>query len=511
MRRKLLWALPVGALGSLIAPQLALADTLEAANNGVFPEGAALNSMWVIVAACLVMFMQAGFMFLEIGFSRAKNAGTVVAKVLTNFSIAALGFWAVGFAFAFGPGEIIGDKGFFLQDFGDPATAFPVMGIFDATVEAKWFFQFVFCAVSLAIVWGTTLERIKYGVYVIYAIVFSTLIYPIGAHWVFGGGWLQSNIGMQDFAGSTAVHLIGATGGLAVLLLLGARKGKYGRDGKPRPIPGHSMPLFGLGVLILWLGWFGFNPGTALGVTDGRFAEIVLVTQLAAASGVLTALITSRLMQKTIDIGMVGNGAIAALVAITAPSGYVELWAAPLIGGVAGALVVVGILAIDKVLDDPVGALSAHGLAGIWGTLSCGIFTAPRLAEYNAFGVTNGDGEFLGGFLYASGLLGKGANDIGGSFNLEAFEQLGAQALGVAAAFAFVFAASFATFYVIKKVYGLRVTEHEEDAGLDISEHGMYGYPEQFIPQGEFPGAATSPTAAASAATAVRPAASEAS
>jgi Amt family ammonium transporter len=235
-----------------------------------------------------------------------------------------------------------------------------------------------------------------------------------------------------------------------------------------------------------------------------------LVTQLACAAGVLTALMTSRAMQKTIDIGMVGNGAIAALVAITAPSGYVELWAAPIIGGVAGVLVVVGILAIDKVLDDPVGALSAHGLAGIWGTLSCGIFTAPRLADYNAFGVTNGDGEFIGGFLYASGLLGKGATDIGGSLNLEAFEQLGAQALGVTVAFAFVFAASFATFYVIKKAYGLRVTETEEDAGLDISEHGMYGYPEQFIPQGEFPGAATSPTAAASAATAVRPAHNEA-
>ncbi|MGH2923808.1 MAG: ammonium transporter [Solirubrobacterales bacterium] len=489
---------------------MALADIIDS-ESGVLTDGAAINTVWVVVAAVLVMFMQAGFMFLEIGFSRAKNAGTVVAKVLTNFSIAALGFWAVGFAFAFGPGEIIGDTGFFLQDFGDPATAFPVMAFSDVTVEAKWFFQFVFCAVSLAIVWGTTLERIKYGVYVIYAIIFSTLIYPIGAHWVFGGGWLQSNIGMQDFAGSTAVHLIGATGGLAVLLLLGARKGKYGGDGKPRPIPGHSMPLFGLGVLILWMGWFGFNPGTALGALDGRFAEIALVTQIACASGVLTALITSRLTQKTIDIGMVGNGAIAALVAITAPSGYVELWAAPFIGGVAGALVVVGILAIDKVLDDPVGALSAHGLAGIWGTLSCGIFTAPRLADYNAFGVTNGDGEFTGGFLYASGLLGKGANDIGGSFNLEAFEQLGAQALGVAVAFSFVFAASFATFYVIKKVYGLRVTETEEEAGLDISEHGMYGYPEQFIPQGEFPGAATSPTAAATAATTVRPAASEGS
>ena len=514
MRKKLLWALPVGMVASLAAPQMALADIIDS-ESGVLLDGPAINTLWVMIAGFLVMFMQAGFLLLETGFSRGKNAGTLVPKILINFSIAALAFWAVGFAFAFGGdtaggNPLIGDTGFFLQDFGDPLEAFPVMGLSSATVEAKWFFQFTFCAVSLAIVWGTTLERIKFGVYIIYAIIFAALIYPIGAHWVFGGGWLQANIGMQDFAGSTAVHLIGATGGLAVLLLLGARKGKYGGDGKPRPIPGHNMPMFGLGVLILWLGWFGFNPGSTLGALDGRFAEIALVTQLACAAGVITAAITSRITQKTLDIGMVGNGAIAALVAITAPSGYVEAWAAPFIGAVAGVLVVLAIPAIDKLIDDPVGALSAHGLAGIWGTLSCGIFTAPRLAEYNAFGVTNDDGAFIGGFLYASGLLGKGLNDVGGSFNLEAFEQFGAQALGVTVAFAFVFAASFATFYVIKKVYGLRVTDDEEEAGLDIAEHGMYGYPEQFIPQGEFPGAATSPTAAANAGASVRPAPSEA-
>ena len=189
---------------------------------------------------------------------------------------------------------------------------------------------------------------------------------------------------MQDFAGSTVVHLIGATGAFAALLLLGARRGKYGNDGKPRAIPGHYMPLFGLGVLILWLGWFGFNPGSTLNALDGRFAEIAMVTNLAAAAGVLTAVATMYWKAKKIDIGMAGNGAIAALVAITAPSGYVELWAAPIIGGVAGVIVVLGVLAIDKKIDDPVGALSAHGLAGIWGTLACGLFTAPRLAEYNA-------------------------------------------------------------------------------------------------------------------------------
>src|SRR3954465_5298162 len=368
---------------------LPIADLIQAvgSKNGI-PDSIGINSLWVIVAGVLVMFMRAGFAFLEIGFSRAKNAGTVIAKILTNFSIAGLCYWAVGFAFAFGGplGKVIGTHGLFLRDFGNPQTAFPIMAASDATIESKWFFQFVFCAVSLAIVWGTTLERIKFGVYVIYAVVFSAVIYPIASHWVFGGGWLQTSLGMQDFAGSTAVHLIGATGGLAVLLPLGPRRGKYAADGKPRAIPGHNMPLFGLGILILWLGWFGFNPGSTLNALDGRFPEVVMVTQLAACAGVLAALATMWFKTKTFDIGMAGNGAIAALVAITAPSGYVELWAAPIIGAVAGVIVVVGVIAIDKKIDDPVGALSAHGLAGIWGTLACGLFTAPRLAAHNLVG-----------------------------------------------------------------------------------------------------------------------------
>ena len=245
-------AVVLGCAALLLLPAAAMADTFDAAGKGL-PDSVGINSLWVIVAGCFVMFMQAGFAFLEIGFSRGKNAGTVVAKILTNFSIAAILYWAVGFAFAFGgaTGHVIGDTGFFLRDFGDPQKAFPIMGLSDATIESKWFFQFVFCAVSLAIVWGTTLERIKFGVYIIYAVVFSALIYPIASGWVFGGGWLQVNVGMQDFAGSTAVHLIGATGALAALLLLGPRRGKYDRDGKARAIPGHNMPLFGLGVLIL--------------------------------------------------------------------------------------------------------------------------------------------------------------------------------------------------------------------------------------------------------------------
>jgi ammonium transporter, Amt family len=438
--------------------------------------------MWVIVAGCLVMFMQAGFAFLEIGFSRGKNAGTVIAKIVTNFSIAGIMYWLVGFAFAFGGGlgHVIGTDGFMLVDFGDPQEAFPIMGLSDATIEAKWFFQFVFCAVSLAIVWGTTLERIKFGVYIIYAVVFSALIYPIASGWVFGGGWLQANLGMQDFAGSTAVHLIGATGALAAVLLLGARHGKYAKDGTPRAIPGHNMPLFGLGVIVLWLGWFGFNPGSTLGALDGRFTEVLLVTQLAACAGVIGAITTSYLKTKTVDIGMAGNGAIGALVAITAPSGYVAPWAGVVIGFIAGVIVPLGVYAIDKRLDDPVGALTAHGLCGIWGTLSCGLFTLPALAEYNAVGDP--------GLLYTG-----------------SFSQLGVQALGVVTVFAFVFAASYGTFWLIKKTYGLRVSLEEEEAGLDISEHGMYGYPEQFIPIPELVGYGAAPHVATPATAAAPP------
>lgn len=450
------------AAATLAVPAVSLADTFNASD---VPQSVGINTLWVVVAAVLVIFMQAGFLLLEVGFSRGKNVGTVVAKILTNFSIAAILYWAVGFALAFGgePGHIIGTHGFFLRDFGDPSEAFPVMAFSDATIDAKWLFQFSFCAVSLAIVWGTTLERVKFGVYVIFAVLFAGLIYPIASGWVFGGGWLQSNVGTQDFAGSTAVHLVGATAGLAVLLLLGARRGKYDASGKPRAIPGHNMPMFGLGVLILVIGWFGFNPGSTLGVFDGRFAEIAIVTVLATGAGVLTSIAVGWLKTGTIDIGMAGNGAIGALVAITAPSGYVTPWAGVVIGAIAGIIVPLGILAIDKRLDDPVGALTAHGICGVWGTLACGLFTLPALAEYNGVGQ-------------------------GGLFYTGSFKQLGDQAIGVVVVFAFVFAVSYAVFWAIKKIYGLRVTPEEEDAGLDISEHGMYGYPEQFIPAPEMTG-----------------------
>src|SRR5215208_1340703 len=266
-------------------------SVMEPTLNDAIP---AIETTWVVIAAVLVMLMQVGFLFLEVGFSRMKNAGTIVPKILANFSIAALCYWAVGFALAFGgAGWFAGTEGTFLGT-TDPS-AFPAMEFSQAAVPAKFFFQFVFCAVSLAIVWGTTIERIKFGAYLIYAVVFSALIYPIISHWIFGGGWLQANFGMQDFAGSTVVHLIGATGALAALLLLGPRLGKYGQDGKPNVIPGHNMPLVGLAVLVLWFGWFGFNAGSTLGAIGGRFADVVVVTQLGAAAGVLGAMLMSYL------------------------------------------------------------------------------------------------------------------------------------------------------------------------------------------------------------------------
>jgi len=471
MRSRLLRAGPLALLALLALPGAAFAQ-----GAGVDALKIELDNTWILVSAVLVLFMQAGFLLLEIGFSRGKNVGAGVAKILVNLSIATLTWWAVGYGIASATGnKIFGTEGFFFSHGQEIAGA--AVGGADA---AGMLFGMLFLAVSLAIVWGTTLERIKFGAYVIYAIVFAALIYPLVAHGVYGGGLLADVGGkpVMDFAGSSVVHLTGAVGGLAALLLLGPRKGKYGPDGKPRAIPGHSMPIVGLGVLILWVGWYGFNAGSTFGTTDVIFAEVALNTQLAASAGALLAMAVMYLKTRTIDVGMAGNGAIAGLVAITAPSGYVEFWAAPIIGAVGGIVVVLGVIAIEKRLDDPVGALSAHGLAGIWGTLACGLFASPRLAEFNGVGDP--------GLVYSG-----------------SFEQLGVQAVGVMAAFAAVFTLSYLTFAAIKATIGLRVTDEQEDAGLDIVEHGMYGYPEQFIPPAEFGAASTGPAASGAATPAI--------
>jgi ammonium transporter, Amt family len=466
MRKKMGIAVALTAFAALMLPAAASAETVA---ETVAAKASELDMVWVAVACVLVFLMQAGFMFLEIGFSRQKNAGTGVAKILVNFAIVTVAWWALGYGVAEGGGnDFFGTSGFFFhfdQTIGQGEEAFQVAGS-DAMLML---YGLAFCAVSLAIVWGTTLERIKFGAYVIYAIVFGALIYPLIAHAVWGGG-LLSDIGgkpVMDFAGSSVVHLTGAVGALSALLLLGPRIGKYDANGKPRAIPGHSMPLVGLGVIILWIGWFGFNGGSTFETASSFFGEVMLNTQLAAAAGVIGASIAVWLKSRTLDVGMAGNGAIAGLVGITAPAGFVEYWAAPIIGLVAGLIVVYAVLAIDKLLDDPVGALSAHGLAGIWGTLAVGVFASPRLIVEGA-----GPGIWYGIFGDAS-------------FST-AIGQLGVQALAVVFTFIVVFAISMATFAAIKATIGLRVPAEEEDAGLDISSHGMYGYPEQFIPQPEY-------------------------
>jgi Amt family ammonium transporter len=423
----------------------------------------AASTIWVVIAAVLVMFMQAGFAFLEAGLTRMKNVGHIAAKNVLIFALASIVYYLVGFGIAFGDGggPFVGGSGF-VPDYEELLTigAAPFSWFSETPAAAGYLFEVVFCGVSLAIVWGAMAERTKLYVYLVFGVVF-TILYSIVSHWIWSpDGWLFSR-GMQDFAGSTVVHYQGALAGLAGALLLGPRIGKFGADGKPNAIPGHNMAYTTLGVLILWFGWFGFNPGSTLGVDLGGvgfFAYVALNTNIAAAAGVIGALAMSWLVIKKPDLSMMLNGAIAALVAITAACAFVSPWGALLIGLVAGGIVVVGVLLVERAgIDDPVGALAAHGMAGIWGTLALGFLTVPALAEK----------------------LGTGR---GGLFYTGSAHQLGVQALGLMAVGAFTFAASFAILLTLKLTWGIRTEEAVETAGLDVSEHGMWGYPEFYIP-----------------------------
>ena len=424
----------------------------------------AASTVWVVIAAILVMFMQAGFAFLEAGLTRMKNVGHVAAKNVLVLGIASVVHYAVGYGIAFGDdgNGLVGGSGFFpsvdtLLAIG--ASPFSWFGSIPA--GAGYLFQVVFAAVSLAIVWGAMAERTKLWVYFAFGVVF-TLIYSVVSHWIWHpDGWLFA-LGMQDFAGSTVVHYQGALAALAGAILLGPRIGKFDSEGKPNAIPGHNMAYVTLGVIILWFGWFGFNPGSTLGIVTGEhlgyFAYVALTTNVAAAAGALGAVATSWLVIKKPDLSMMLNGVIAALVAITAASGFVAPWAAIVIGGVAGSIVVFGVLLVERIrLDDPIGALAAHGMAGVWGTLATGVFAVPSLAENLATGT--------GGLWYTGDL-----------------HQLGVQATGLLAVGAFTFTASFAALWAMKRTFGIRVEPHVETAGLDVSEHGMWGYPEFYIP-----------------------------
>ncbi|PTM58880.1 ammonium transporter [Desmospora activa] len=407
-----------------------------------------IDALWVMLSAILVIFMQAGFALLEAGSTRMKNAGHVAGKQLLSFSLVGLVFWAVGYGIAFGDSlnGFLGTSGWLLnlpQAEGE------------VPLEIFFLFQMAFAAVSAAIAWGGFAERAKLGVYIIFGILFTAIIYPVVAHWIWGdGGWL-AEAGKQDFAGSTVVHLTGGVAALVATLMLGPRIGKYTSDGKPNAIPGHNQVYTVLGVAIIWLGWFGFNPGSTLSVADGFFGYVALTTYLAAAAGALAALGTVKLALGKADVPMMLNGVLAGLVAITAACAFVEPWAAVIVGAIAGSLTVFTSVYFEKKgIDDPIYAFSVHGIAGIWGTLSTGFFASPRLVEITE---TGQPGLFYGGGIH----------------------QLIVQAEGVLAAGAFVGVTSFIILWILNKTMGLRVTEEDEVMGLDLSEHGTYGYPEQ--------------------------------
>jgi Amt family ammonium transporter len=351
----------------------------------------------------------------------------------------------------FGAGNaLVGTSGWFLS--GGEGT-FDSLAWATPPLTAKWLFQVVFAGTAATIVSGAMAERTKFKAYLLCSAMISGIVYPISGHWIWGGGWLAER-GFLDFAGSTVVHSVGGWAALVGAAMLGPRLGKYGKDGRPRPIPGHSMPLAFLGVFILWFGWFGFNPGSTMAASLS-IADIAVTTNLAAAAGALVAMATAWVVFGKPDAGMTGNGALAGLVGITAGCAFVENWAAVIIGAAAGLVVVLAVLFFDRVkIDDPVGAISVHGVCGALGTLAVGVFGAPRLVE----------GLGTPGLVYGGGLA-----------------QLGTQALGVVAVLGWTLAASAVVFGAIKLTAGLRVEPEEELEGLDIGEHGMFGYPEAFL------------------------------
>jgi len=423
-----------------------------AAPEPALPQSVA-NIIWLCLCAFLVFFMQAGFALVESGLTRAKNSVNIMMKNLMDFCFGAVLFWAIGYAIMYSSGES--------NIFGfDSALAFlgsataPTDGAGYA-LSAAWLFQVVFAATAATIVSGAMAERTKLISYIIYSCVLSAIIYPISGHWIWGGGWL-SDLGMRDFAGSTVVHSVGGWAALAGALLVGPRLGKYNKDGSVNAITPHNMPLAALGVFILWFGWYGFNPGSTL-LAIGGVSHVAVTTTLAAATGAIAALVISWIHFKKPDLSMALNGTLAGLVGITAPCASVSTGSAAIIGLVAGALVFYSCLFIERKLkiDDPVGAISVHGICGAWGTLAVGLF-GQRSIDVAYWSETTAikDGLFFGG----------------------GFEQLGIQAIGVGTIFVYVFGAMLIVFFVIKKVIGLRVSDAEQIEGLDLGEHGNVAY-----------------------------------
>jgi Amt family ammonium transporter len=410
----------------------------------------ALDTLWVVVTGCLVFFMNAGFALLESGLCQAKNAVNILAKNFIVFAVSSLAFWVVGFGLMFGDGNgFVGLTGWLVHGADNsPAMGDAYQGVFASLnwtgvpLLAKFFFQLVFAGTAATIVSGAVAERIKFLSFIIFSFILVSVIYPIGGHWAWGGGWLSA-AGFKDFAGSTVVHSIGGWAALTGVVILGPRLGKYGKDGKVNPIPGHNMGFATLGTLILWLGWFGFNPGSTMAADVSAIATVLVNTNMAAAAGCLSATVIAWTVLGKPDLSMILNGTLAGLVAITAGCNVVGTGSSIVIGLLAGVLVVFAVIFFDRVkLDDPVGALSVHLVNGVFGTLCVGLFA------------TDG-GLFMGG----------GAALIV------------TQLKGILAVGAFTAVSSAVVWYLLKATVGIRVSPEEEREGLDTGEHGMEAYP----------------------------------
>jgi len=447
-----------GGLAFVSGIGVAAAQTPEELQTGLDDLAGALDLGWMLIAATLVLFMQAGFAMVEAGFVRAKNVTNILMKNVMDASMGALVYWAVGFGLAYGlnssgeAGSFMGAGNWFLTDFSDYGT---------------WFFQFAFAATAATIVSGAMAERTKFGAYLIYSALITGIVYPIVTHWIWdGNGFLSAftedpmnGIGVVDFAGSTVVHSVGGWAALVGAIVVGARRGRFTASGGVAPIPGHSLPLGVLGVFILWVGWYGFNAGSTLGLSGGLAldaARVATTTTLAAGAGGFSAMALSWLLHGKSDLSLALNGILGGLVGITAGTATVDPWAAVVIGVVAGVIIVYGVMLLDTLkIDDPVGAVPVHLLNGIWGTLAVGLFSSEALIG-SVYGVDTTYGILLGG-----------GTDL-----------LMTQLIGIGAVAVWTVAASAVVFLGIKYTIGLRVSAAEEDAGLDVYEHGMEAYPE---------------------------------
>jgi Amt family ammonium transporter len=446
VKRKLLTGAAIAGVSVVaLASPAAAQDAPEAASQVV------LDNLWVFIAGALVFFMQAGFALVEAGLTRAKNVANIMMKNLMDCMAGVLAFLVVGYSIGFGSeafGGWLSWDGFGVKGIEN---AEGLAGYLNLSPATFFFFQAAFAATAATIVSGAMAERTKFKAYFLYSLVITAVIYPVVLSWTWGGGWLaQREFPFSDFAGSTIVHATGGWAALMGAIVLGPRIGKYGVDGKPRAIPGHSIAFVVLGALVLFIGWFGFNPGSEL-AADSLVPQLAVKTLVAGCAGAVVAMLVNWLTDGKPDVSMAANGLLAGLVSITAPVGTVETWAAVLIGGVGGAIVVFAVKMFDRLkVDDPVGAISVHGVCGTWGTLSIALF-----ARY--------DDAFLGredaGLFYGGGL-----------------DQLWTQASFIVVHAIWVCGAAGALFYVIKKTIGLRVSADEELAGLDVMEHGSPGY-----------------------------------